>query len=76
MRDWKPLAKPIFDHVIGLAVDVGEVEEHPSELLAKVRDAIKRGWAKCPLCQGSIRQTVGLTCELCGRDYSKEGDWR
>ena len=57
-------------------LDLGEEVEQPSELLAQVRDAIKRGWAKCPLCQGSIRQTVGLTCELCGRYHGKEGEWQ
>lgn len=24
----------------------------------------------CPTCQGSLRETVGMVCQTCGRDYS------
>ena len=45
-----------------------------ANLLATIRDAIARDWAPCPLCQGHVRQTVGLVCQLCGHDYRPDPD--
>jgi hypothetical protein len=45
-----------------------------ADLLATVQDAIARDWAPCPLCQGHVRQTVGLVCQLCGHDYRPDPD--
>ena len=43
-----------------------------AELLADVRDQVTRG-ALCPMCStGMIRRTVGLVCQLCGTDYSRQ----
>lgn len=45
-----------------------------ADLLATIQDAIARDWAPCPLCQGHVRQTVGLVCQLCRRDYRPDPD--
>jgi len=30
--------------------------------------------APCPICQGPSRETVGLVCQTCGRDYGRTGE--
>lgn len=35
-------------------------------------DHILQGTDNCPNCTGTVRQTVGMVCPVCGKDYSKE----
>ena len=58
--------------IIAAAVNALPALLDAAELLADVRDQVTRG-ALCPMCStGMIRRTVGLVCQLCGTDYSRQ----
>lgn len=53
------LGEPITDGAIQ------QILRDVAERMAKV---------ECPTCQGFHRETVGMVCQACGRNYGPEGD--
>lgn len=59
----------LTDHTLTIEPDKrGIVQMRYAVLVNLLRQA---GWVEqpCPTCQGPNRQTVGMVCQTCGRDY-------
>lgn len=53
-------------------LDFALMDREDAQLLVDIRDAVAHHWIPCPLCQGNVRQTVGMVCSLCGTDYGRK----